>query len=588
MGNETDRIKFSVYKKLLPYLVPYQWHLALGILLAAVLSITNGATALVVRPLLDEVFVKKDPYMLRLMPYVIVSIFLVKGLARFSQAYLVRGLGQKIVTRIRKELYDHLLKMPLGFYQRTHPAVLMSRMTNDINLLSDISSQVISKFFQHFFTLVALLLVIFYQEWRLATLYCLILPILVIPLYIVGKKLRKISYENQTCLARLNTLLQETFYGLKIIKSFVAEPFVGKYFDTENRKLLKINQRGIAMEELFTPIMEITGALGGALVVFFGGMMVIEGISTPGQFFSFMTAVGMLYNPLRKLSKMHGVLQKSLAAADRVWEILEQRTEISGQEGLITFKGLKSAIVFKNVSLSIEGGKPVLENINLSIKAGESVALLGFSGSGRTALVDLIPRFYDLDGGEILLDGINLRDYTMKSLRERIGIVSQETIIFADTIKNNIALEQEEIDNSRVVEASKKAFLHDFIISLPAGYETVLDVNNDGFSKKQRRLLTFARTFYKNPDILIIDETDTTLDAGSDGLIAQILTELMKNKTSLIITPSLGVARLCSQIIVMDKGKIVEQGTHEELSSKSGLYQKLSGLPLFDRRSSSR
>ncbi len=588
MKKQNDKLKRSDFKKLLPYLKPYRLQIILGVTLATILSIANGATAWVVKPLLDDVFVKKDVQLLGWMPYILIAIFLVKGLTRFSQSYLMRSMGQKIVTRIRSELYAHLLKLPLGFYKKFHAAVLMSRMTNDINLLSDISSQVVSKFFQHFLTLVVLVGVIFYQEWRLALLYCLVLPIMVIPLNIIGKRLRGISHESQTRLGVLNTLLQETFYGLKVIKALAIEKFARENFDDENNRLLEVQQQGIAMEELFTPIMEIVGALGGALVVFFGGLMVIEGRSTPGQFFSFMTAVGMLYNPLRKLSKMHGVLQKSLAAADRVWGLLDYETEFAGQTDLIDFEGLKESVVFKDVCFSVDGKKNILENISLRIEAGKCVSILGFSGSGKHALADLLSRLYTINKGEILLDGVALDRYTIESLRRRIGIVSSSTILFNDTIRNNITLGQAEVAANQVEEAARKANLRDFITSLPDGYETVLGEGGIKLSRINKQLLTVARIFYNNPDVVVVNEIEHAAHLKTDSLIENILFELMRNRTAIIITTKFSIARKCGQIVVIDKGKVLQQGTHEELMAQEGLYKRLSGRDTFDRRGSFR
>ncbi len=309
----------------------------------------------------------------------------------------------------------------------------------------------------------------------------------------------------------------------------------------------------------------------------------IRGACTPGGFLSFMAAVGMLYNPLRKLSKMHGVLQKSLAAADRIWEIVDQKTESAESAKQIGFNGLTDSIVYKNVYFNLKKGKPLLKQVNLNIQAGTKAALLGFSTSDRMALVDLIPRFYEVSSGQILIDGADISQYSIKSLRAGIGILSRKVILFNDTVKNNITLRENNI-NKQHIKAAEKACLHDFIKTLPAGYETVLNTNSSLFSRKQKKLLNIARIFCKNPDILIIDDSDTSLDMGSDKLLEQAITALMKDRTSLIITSRLSIAKACDKIVVMDKGIIIEQGAHSELSQAGGYYHKLSEYEFFNRR----
>ncbi|MFQ5645476.1 MAG: ABC transporter ATP-binding protein [bacterium] len=587
MSKKKEITDYSVYKRLLPYVAPHKTSIIVAIVLASVVSVATGAIAWIVKPVMDQLFVQKDWHMLNILPFALVLIFLIKGLGRFYQSYLMRRLGETIITQLRDELYDHLLDMSLGYYQRIHSAVLMSRITNDVNLLADISSRVIADFFRQVFTLVVLLGVVFYHNWRLALIYCVVTPLVVVPITIIGKKLRRISKENQKKIAHLNTILMETFVGTKIVKAFTMEGYRKERFSGENHKLYKINMRGIVAYELLSPMMESMGAVGMGLVIYFGGREVIMGHTSPGTFFSFLAALGMLYAPLRKLSKMHGVVQKSLAAAERVFEVLDEKNEIVDRKEAIPLERLEDSIVFNNVTFSYDGESDVLKDINLSTRLGESIALVGLSGGGKSTLVDLIARFYEVNQGTITLDQVDIRDYQVKSLRESIAIVTQEAVLFNDTIMNNIAYGRENPDRQEVIKAARMAYAHDFINALPDGYETMIQERGTNFSGGQRKRITLARAFYKNADILILDEASSELDSESEELVKQALEKLLEGKTAFIVAHRLSTIMHCDQILVIEKGRITERGTHQELLEQRGVYRKLCSLQFIDVESDS-
>ncbi len=565
----------ALYKRLLIYVKPYWMLIILSMFLALIVSAAEGITAWLVKDVLDGIFISKDVALLRLIPVFVVLLFLFKGFSRFGQAYIMRSVGQRVIMRLRNELYEHLQRMSLSFFHRIPSAVLMSRITNDVNKLARISSNVIASFFQHTFTIIALLIVVFSREWRLACIYFLVLPAVIWPIKKVGQRLRKISRRDQEKLAKLNTILQESFTGTKIVKAFGMEEYENERFNRENEKLYKIKMKGVAADELLSPLMEFLGSIGLAVIIWYGGMQVIQDNTTPGTFFSFLVAVGMLYNPIRRLSKMHNVFQNSMAATERVFEILDTPQEIADSESAIELPPFNRCIEFQGVYFSYNGEAPVLKDINLKVDNGRILALVGLSGAGKSTLVDMIPRFYDVTAGTLLIDGSDVRDVKLASLRSQIGMVTQETILFNDTVAGNIAYGRQGASREEIIQAAKSAYAHRFITDMPQGYDTLVGERGVKLSGGQRKRITIARAILKNPRILILDEATSELDSESERLVQQALEKLMHGRTTLVIAHRLSTITHADLIVVIDEGRVVQMGNHKELLAKGGGYRRL-------------
>lgn len=566
----------TLKKRLLSYTRPYWGRLTVGMLLAIVVSVATGAAAWIVKPVLDDVFVNKDATILKILPIAFIIIYVVKGMARYGQSYIMRSVGQKIIMKIRNELYEHIQKMPLSFFHNTPSAILMSRITNDVTMLANVSSQVIADFFRQSFTLLLLSGLTFYREFRLAAIALIVLPFITIFIINIGKKLRELSRRNQEKIGDMNIILQETFTGNKIVKAFGMEQYENVRFKKENRKLYDISIKEAKRYEMVSPIMEVFAAIGTGIVIWYGGYQVIKGTTTPGTFFSFLTALIMIYEPIKKLSTMNSVIQQSMAAAERVFNMLDAEIGIVNKNDAIELKEFKNRIIFEDVwfQYNTDNGM-VLKGINLEVKKGEIIALVGSSGAGKSTLVDMIPRFYDTIKGHIKIEGYDIKDLTLASLRSHIGIVTQETILFNDTVKNNIAYGRVDASREEIHSAAQSAYAHEFIMEMPGGYDTIIGERGVKLSGGQRQRISIARAILKNPSILILDEATSSLDTESERMVQQAIENLMKDRTTLVIAHRLSTVLNADRIIVMDGGRIAETGRHDELIRLGGIYNKL-------------
>ncbi len=566
----------TLKKRLLSYTKPYWGRLIAGILLAVVVSAATGAAAWIVKPVMDDIFLSKDTTLLKILPIGFILIYTIKGLARYGQSYLMRSIGQKIITKIRNELYEHIQKLSLSFFHNTPSAILMSRITNDVTMLGHVSSQVVADFFRQSFTFFILLGLTFYREWKLATIALVVFPFIGIFIVSIGRKLRVLSRKNQEKMADLNIILQETFTGNKIVKAFGMEDYENRRFMNENRKLYDISMKETKRHEMVSPLMELFGAVGTGVVIWYGGYQVISGVTTPGTFFSFMTALIMLYDPIKKLSTMNNVVQQSMAAAERVFEMLDTKVDIISNDGAVEIKEFKDNISFNDVWFQYNSNNGmVIKGINLIIKKGEVIALVGSSGAGKSTLVDMIPRFHDVTKGSINIDNHDIRNITLNSLRRQIGVVTQETILFNDTVKNNISYGRVDAGMNDIHKAAESAYAHDFIMEMPSGYDTVIGERGVKLSGGQRQRLSIARAILKNPAILILDEATSSLDTESEKMVQQALENLMKDRTTFVIAHRLSTVLNAGRIVVIDDGRIVETGRHNELLAHGGIYKKL-------------
>lgn len=571
-----NKIDSKLYKRILGYSRPYFGLIALGIILASVISAMNGATAWLVKPVLDDIFLAKDMTMLKLLPLAVVLVYLIKGAAGYGQACIMRAVGQKIITTLRYELYEHINSMSMSFFERIPSAVLMARITNDVKNLSSVSSKVIADLARETTTLIALLIVIFWRDYKLASISIFVLPLSAIPMIKIGQKLKKLSRKRQEKIAQINNLLQETFVGTKIVKAFCMEDAENAKFGRMNRQLYRLIMKSVRADEITSPLIEFLGSACLALIIWYGGYQVIIGNTTPGTFFSFIAALFLMYKPIRKFSKMNNTVQDAMASAERVFSILDTPQDIKDHENAIKLTGLKKKLEFKKVNFQYdEKDGLVLKDINLDIIKGEMVALVGMSGAGKSTLANLIPRFYDATSGTILIDGTDTRKYTVKSLRKNVGIVTQESILFNDSVRYNIAYGRADCSEDEIVQAAKDAYAHDFITQLPQGYDSIIGERGCRLSGGQRQRVAIARALLKNPDILILDEATSDLDTESEYYVQKALENLMKTRTTLVIAHRLSTVINADKILVFNDGRLVDIGHHEELIKRDGIYKVL-------------
>ncbi|MCX5913545.1 MAG: lipid A export permease/ATP-binding protein MsbA [Deltaproteobacteria bacterium] len=564
----------NLYLRLLQFVKPYWTRLAGAMVCMIFVSAASAGSAFLVKPVLDDVFFKKDLTMLKLIPLAIMGLFLLKGLFDYGQGYLMSFVGQRIITDLREKIYHHVQSLALPFFTKNPTGALMSRIMNDVNLVQGAVTDAVTGLLKDIFTLIGLVFVVFYRDWQLALIALVVFPVAVYPIVKFGRKLRSYSTRTQTTLADLTTMILETISGTRIVKAFNMEDYERKRFSKMNEKLFQILLKSLRVRAVSHPLMETLGGLGIAAIVFYGGYNVIQGKATPGTFFSFLAALLMLYEPVKRLSNVNNSIQQGLAGASRVFEVLDTVPEIRNKAGAKVLVQIREGIEFQNVSFKYEEDW-VLKNLNLKIKAGEVVAFVGSSGGGKTTLVNLVPRFYDVNSGRILIDGSDIRDLTVESLRGKIAIVTQQTILFNDTVEQNIAYGNIGQPHEKIVEAAEAAFAHNFIRNLPEGYRTLIGEQGVKLSGGERQRVSIARALLKNAPILILDEATSSLDSESEVEVQKALEYLMRGRTTLVIAHRLSTIRKADRIVVISNGEIVEEGTHEELLEKDGEYRKL-------------
>jgi subfamily B ATP-binding cassette protein MsbA len=595
----------NLYRRLLAMVKPYWLKLVGAMICMVFVSFLTAGQAFLVKPALDGVFLKKeqipqwiktiiiqlhlsslllkkDMEMLLLLPIAIILLFLFKGIFEYGQAYLMNYVGLRIVADIREKLYNHLQTLSLSFFTKTPTGILISRITNDVNLIQGSVSNTITGLVKDAFTVIGLIGVVIYRDWKLALMALFIFSLVIIPIKEFGKRLRKFSRKSQQRMGSITTFLHETIAGNRIVKAFNMEDYEKRRFAQENNRFFKIVFKRVKIRALSHPLMELLGGIAVAIIIWVGGYRVIQGELTPGAFFSFMTALFMLYAPIRDLNKVNLEVQEGLAAAIRVFELLDTAPEIKEEEGAVPLPPVSKGVDFQDITFRY-GEETVLKDISLRVNMGEVIALVGMSGAGKTSLVNLLPRFYDVEKGQILIDGHDIRKVTFRSLRDQIALVTQQTILFNDTIRNNIAYGNIHCcSDQEIIEAAKAAYAHDFIIKLPEGYDTLIGEQGVKLSGGERQRLSIARALLKNAPILILDEATSSLDSESETEVQKALDQLMRGRTVFVIAHRLSTIRNAHRIIVLSDGQVVEQGTHTELIALDGEYRRLYDLQFKD------
>ena len=564
----------NIYKRLVKLARPHVAKFLLAMFCMLVVGGLTSALAFLVKPALDDIFMKKNMVMLKWIPVAVITIYLLKGLCNYVQIVLMSFIGQRVVADVRNQLYRAIQGQSMSFFTKHPTGILMSRITNDVNSMQGTVSEAVTSLLKDSFTLVCLIFVIFYRDWQLALVAMVIFPLTIYPIATFGRKMRSVATRTQVTMGTLTTLLQETISGARIVKAFGREEYECSRFSKENESLLRLTLKAVSISAISSPFMEFLGGVGIAAIVFYGGYQVIQGVSTPGTFFSFLTALLMLYEPIKRLTNVNNTIQQGIAGAQRVFSIIDTVPEIRNKTGAVPLPPISKAIEIRNVTFRYED-VPVLSRINLTVRAGEAVAFVGMSGGGKTTLVNLIPRFYDVSDGQILIDGLDVREVTMESLRAQIGMVTQQTILFNDTVRNNIVYGDTGKNEADVIRAAKAANAHNFITNLPQGYDTVIGEQGTKLSGGERQRISIARALLKDAPILILDEATSSLDTEAEIEVQEALENLMRGRTTLVIAHRLSTIRNADRIVVLVNGEIVEEGTHEALLDRRGEYFRL-------------
>jgi subfamily B ATP-binding cassette protein MsbA len=546
------------------------------LVMAGVCSVmVSGATTTMgylIKPVIDDIFVNKDANRLIFLPLLVIAVFLIKGVGSYGQEYFMNYAGENIIRRLRNQLYERIQDLSLSFFLKERTGVLMSRITHDVNILKSMVSTAVSGALRDAAAILGLTAVIFYQNWRMAIIAFTVLPLAFLPVLKLGHRVRRVSTGCQQAMADLSAFLHETFAGNKIVKAFGMESHEKQRFFQRTDHIFTLEIKGVIVRALTSPIMEFFGGLAIAFVIWYGGWEVIQGKTTPGTFISFLTCVLLLYDPIKKLSQLNNSVQQGLAAADRIYGVLDAQSEIQDPPNPLPMKTGPHIIQFDNVHFSY-GKNPVLKGIDLSVTHGQVVALVGMSGGGKTTLVNLIPRLFDVSTGLIRIDDVDIRNYAVADLRREIAVVTQDPILFNETVRDNIAYGNLKASETEIIAAARAAY--EFIRRFPDGYDTAIGELGNKLSGGEKQRICIARALLKNAPILILDEATSALDTEAEALVQKALENLMSGRTTFVIAHRLSTVTRADRIVVIANGQLLEQGTHETLLTLKGEYAKL-------------
>ena len=544
----------------------------------------TAASAWLMKPVINDVFVAKNKEFLLPISIAVLVTFAIKGFANYAQSVIMHYVGQRIITDTQNRLYAHLTRMDLSFFHQTPTGSLISRFTVDINMMRAAVSNALTGIGKDFLTLIFLVGVMFIQDWYLAVIAFVVFPVAILPIVKLGQRIRKVTVSTQEEIGQFTPLLEQTIQGARVVKADRMEEYEKGRFRKIADRVFQLVFKSARIRSMASPIMETLGGVAVALVIFYGGFRVIEESMNPGAFFSFITALLLAYEPMKRLANLNASLQEGLASAQRLFGLLDTKPNIIDKPDAATLKIKGGNIVLNQVNFSYIPKHPVIKGVSLSVPAGKLVALVGPSGAGKSTILNLIPRFYEVDSGVIKIDGMNVQDATLDSLRRNIALVSQEIILFDDTVRANIAYGRPDASEKEITQAAKNAAAHDFIEAMSNGYDTYVGERGTKVSGGQRQRLAIARAMLKNAPILLLDEATSSLDAESEREVQAALMELMKGRTTLVIAHRLSTVIEADLIHVIDNGKLVESGNHPELLSKNGTYARLYALQFKEQQ----
>ena len=599
--------------RLLAYLRPYVPHFIGSVLLMAVVGAMEGFRIILMGPIIDKVLNPKTPgrslmlfnlpgtdHVVFLQDFVpryfhnplnvvvvaLVGTALIKGVCDYIGTYLVNHAGFGLITDLRNRLYDTILRRSISFFSRHSTGMLMSTVVNDVEKVQVTLTIALAEFLQQFFTLIFLIGVVIVLGHKLAWVLLIFVPFVIVSAGKIGRRVRTTTRKGQDKLADIQNILHESIAGNRIVKAFGMESWESSRFRAAARKLFRANLKSVAVQSISSPLMDVVGALAVALLLWVGRNQIKSGEMTPGVFIAFIIAVFRLYDPVRKMAFFNNSFQQALGASQEIFRFIDEEDEVRERPDAIALPSFRDRVRFENVSFSYTGANgpetEILHNVNLETRAGEVVAIVGSSGAGKTTLVNLIPRFFDVSEGAIRIDGHDIRDVTLASLRAQIGVVTQETILFNDTVRNNVAYGQPHVTEEAVMEAAKAALAHDFILRLPEGYDTMIGERGLRLSGGERQRIAIARAVLKNAPILILDEATSSLDTESEALVQGALQNLISGRTVFVIAHRLTTVRHADRIVVLEGGRIADSGTHEDLLTRLGTYRKLYELQFME------
>ena len=567
-------MNIKLYKRLFRYLKPYKKKLSLAIFFSVIVGVIASSPVPLIQKTFDDIFVQKDFFMLKVIPILLVILFSIKAGLVYAQNIIILGISWELVVRVREQLFSHIHKLPFVFFEDNQTGQLMSRVINDVSVMQSTITRSLKEFIQNSITLLALLGWIFYLKWDWAIISILIFPVMVLPIGNIARKLKKFSHKGQEILADLSGTILESFSGVKVVRAFGMETMEEQKFNSFSENLLRVMKKNVKYIEITSPFLELLGVMGASVILWYGGLQVLTDKVSQGTFIAFIVGLFMMYAPSRLLFKLYAGIQPSLAGAERVFSILDLEEE-KIKEGTKELANFNQSIVFENVSFKYPSrSTAVLTKVNVRLEKTKILAIVGMSGAGKTTLVDLLFRFHEPSAGSISIDGINIKEYTLKSLRSNLALVSQETFLFNDTVRKNIAYGRPNASEDDILRASKAAHVDSFVRDFEDGYSTIIGERGVKLSGGQRQRISIARAILRNAPILVLDEATSALDSESEKSVQDALHNLMKDRTTFMIAHRLSTIAHAHSIIVLDKGEIVEVGTHEKLLSRSGLYKK--------------
>jgi subfamily B ATP-binding cassette protein MsbA len=583
----------TAFHRLLRYARPYRGRFVAALLAMMVYAVASATLALLIKPLTDKVlpqrvdaFVWGFPIDLKTWGIAVLVVYLFKGLGAYFSAYLMTDIGQRVVRDLRNDLFGHILNQSAAFFGRRTSGQLMSHMTNDVNQVQNAVSETVGDLIREGLALIGYTVALFYLDYRLALVVVTGTPVVVYPLVRLGQRIRRTSRRSQEQLEHLSHVTAEAFTGHRIVKAFGAEGHESSRFRRAAERLYRTNLKVTSTVAVLPPLMEFLGGVAVVGLIWYGSHNIAGGRITQGDFMAFVVVAFLIYAPIKRLSRVNTNLQQAIAAAERIFEVFDTHSEVTDKPGAVALAPLRQSIEYRDVSFAYQdgSGKYVLSNVSFQVSAGQMVAIVGLSGAGKTTLVNLLPRFYDVTSGAVLIDGVDIRDVTLKSLRASIGMVTQETVLFDDTIGANIAYGSPKASAADIEAAAQAAHAHEFISELPEAYETRIGERGQLLSGGQRQRLAIARALLKNSPILILDEATSSLDAESERLVQEALANLMRNRTSFVIAHRLSTVRRADKIIAFEAGRVAEIGRHDDLLARpEGVYAKLYALQLFEK-----